>query len=151
MDSILAGATAAKKLQLVVEIGVSALFCDLAFEIFNGTADVEYLDGTAVAADEIILMIAFPEAEVCRPAVKANPTNDPLFLEPRDETIDRSGITRDAEIRTAPDFLESEWLACFEKHLQTGFERARFSQPFTRALFEERVQIGSRVDVSHRA
>jgi hypothetical protein len=116
----LAGGAAAEKFQFVLEIRVAACFRNLLFEMLDGAGDIENLNRPAVAANEIILMTALPEAVVSGPTVKSNASNDTFLLQPRDESIDRRRVAGNSEEGARPDLLERKRLPCLEKNFEAG-------------------------------
>ena len=71
----------AVELELVFEVGVAAAARDLLFEVLDRTGDVEDFDRSTIATDQKVLMVTFPKTVVSSTAVKADASNDSVFLE----------------------------------------------------------------------
>lgn len=134
--SVLASGTAAEKLQFVLEIGEATRFRDFALKFSHRARDIQNLHRTAVATDEVILVITLPKTEMSGSAVKADPAHDPLFFQSGDESIDRCRVARYSEVRVPPDFLQGERLLSMEQDVETRTQGAGLPKPRLRALFE---------------
>src|SRR5690606_16609039 len=95
--SVLAEATTTVEFQLVLEIGESALVRDLFFQMLHRARDVEDLDGAAVPADEVVLVMILTQAVVRRPTVEADAADDAALFEAAHETVEGRGIAGDVE------------------------------------------------------
>jgi len=138
----LAEAAAAEKLKFVLEVCKAAFLRDLLFEMFHWTGDIENLDGSAVSADEIVLMMILAQAVMRRAAVEADAADDAALLETAHEPIDRSGITRHIEGRARCDLLQRHGLVRRGEDFQAGLKSCRPSKAGCRTLRKEVTDTG---------
>lgn len=107
--------------------------------MLNGAGDVEDFNGTAVAANEVVLVVALTEAVVGCPTVKTDTADDSLLFKSGYQSIDRRWIARNTEEGTRSNLLERKWLSGFEENLEAGLEGTRFPETGVGALVEKRV------------
>ena len=112
----------------MLEIGKTALFSDLFLEVLDGAGDVEHLDGTAVTADQVVLMAALAEAVVGSPAVKSDPSDDSSLFKAGDQSVDRGGLSGHSESGIGGDLLQRHGLLRGCENTQAGFERRGSTQ-----------------------
>lgn len=123
---LLARAAATVELELMLDIRETTLGLDLLLKVLDRACDVENLNRTAVAADEIVLMIALAETIVRRTAVKTDPADNSLFFQTSHQPIQRRRVTRDVELRIGRDLLQGDRLVCIHENSQTGLQRRSF-------------------------
>ena len=133
----LTGTTTAEEFELVFKVGKPAFLGDLLLEVLDWTGDIEHLDGTAVAANEVILMMGFTKAVMGRAAVKTDATNDAALLKTTHEAINRSRVARNVKSGAGCDLLQRHRLFRSRKDLETGLQGTCSPQTRSRAFFKQ--------------
>jgi hypothetical protein len=81
-NSALAGQALTVELELVIEISKPTFGGDLLLQVLDRAGDIEHFYRTAFSTNQVVLMRAFAETIVSRPAVKPDPPDDTSFLQP---------------------------------------------------------------------
>lgn len=105
---LLAGNALPIELQLVFQVGETAIFRNFFLQMLDWARDVENLHRATVATDQKILMITAPQTIMSCAAVKSDATDNSLFFEPLYKSIDRCRIGSHCKLRTVRDFLQGD-------------------------------------------
>lgn len=108
----LATQATAIKLQLVLQITIPTILCNLLFEMLHRTGDIENFHRPAVSANQVVLMAAFAKTVVSGPAVETDAANDPVFLEASDQPVNRGRIAVGRKLGIVSDLLQGHRSIC---------------------------------------
>lgn len=106
--SVLAGLAETEELQLVLNLSESTGVSDFVFEMLYGTGEIQNCDRAAVSANQVILVVPLAKAIVCRTAVEADSSNNPMFLQACDQAIHSGRIAIDIKVRVPSDLLKCQ-------------------------------------------
>ena len=136
-DGLLARGAATVKFELVVDVGKAGLSRNLLFEVSDRACKIENFHRSAVATNEVVVMMLLAKAIVRRATVKADSADYATFFESLNEAIHRCRVGVDFKVRALGNVLKREWVWSFREDSKASLQSSGPTHPGTGALFQE--------------